>query len=186
MNGNVVPERKTGTGPSKPGGPSPFSSRNAQGRPVLPGTFPDGVGNTILFAEKYGVAFITPEAYANLGSGPDDAATPPTYTPGKAYEGGCYWAYFHSDCRIPFFAHYDLEPKKHPLTDPFAVGGKGTRPGFQVQPNPQGGCNPCLPATGHNAMNAAMADGSVRSLAGGMDRKVWWALVTPAGRDRGE
>jgi hypothetical protein len=35
-------------------------------------------------------------------------------------------------------------------------------------------------------MNAAMADGSVRSLAAGMDRKLWWALVTPAGRDRSE
>ena len=57
---------------------------------------------------------------------------------------------------------------------------------FQVQPNPQGGCNPCLPATGHSAMNAAMADGSVRALTAGMDRKVWWALVTPAGRDRAE
>jgi prepilin-type processing-associated H-X9-DG protein len=46
--------------------------------------------------------------------------------------------------------------------------------------------NPCLPATGHNAMNAAMADGSVRSLAPGMERRIWWALVTPAGRDRTE
>ena len=30
-------------------------------------------------------------------------------------------------------------------------------------------------------MNVCMADGSVRALAGGMDRLAWWALVTPAG-----
>ena len=43
-----------------------------------------------------------------------------------------------------------------------------------------------MPATGHNAINAAMADGTVRALAAGMDRRIRWALVTPAGRDRTE
>ncbi len=33
-------DAKTGTGPSKPGGQSPFSNRNAQGKPILPTTFP--------------------------------------------------------------------------------------------------------------------------------------------------
>ena len=36
-----------------------------------------------------------------------------------------------------------------------------------------------MPATGHNAMNAAMADGTVRPLAAGMDWRIWWAIVTP-------
>ena len=36
----------------------------------------------------------------------------------------------------------------------------------------------------HNAMNVCLADGSVRLLAGSMDRAVWWALVTPAGGER--
>ncbi len=33
-------------------------------------------------------------------------------------------------------------------------------------------------------MNVCMADGSVRALAEGMDGKVWWALVTPAGGEK--
>ena len=111
--GNVYPESTKGSEPSKPGGgQTPFSNKNAQGKPVLPTTFQDG-----------------------------------------------------------------LVPKNNPLTDPSAVGPAVSGQAgisFQVQPNAQGGCNPCLPATGHSAMNAAMADGSVRSLTAGMDRKLWW------------
>ena len=49
-----------------------------------------------------------------------------------------------------------------------------------------GGCNPCMPATGHNAMNAARADGMVCLLSARIDRRIWRELVTPAGRDRTE
>jgi prepilin-type N-terminal cleavage/methylation domain-containing protein len=157
-----------------------FTNKNAQGRPILPTTFKDGAGNTILFAEKYASAWISAE---------NNPPMPPLQKGGKRV-GGCHWAYFQADCHNPFFAYFDTVPKNNPITDPNAVGPKHAadpRDGrFQVQPNPQGGCNPCLPATGHNAMNAAMADGSVRSLTAGIDRQVWWALVTPAGRDRGE
>ena len=173
--GNVWPEKKgSGVGGQGSGKQSPFSNKNAQGRPVLPGTFQDGTGNTILFAEKYASAWLAPVANA-----------PGSPIPRK---GGCHWAYFQADCHNPFFAYFDPIPKDKPFTDPAAVGSgqgaAGSGIGFQVQPNPLGGTNPCLPATGHNAMNAAMADGSVRSLAAGIDRRVWWALLTPAGRDR--
>ena len=47
--------------------------------------------------------------------------------------------------------------------------------------NRRDGCNPCLPATGHAAMNVCMSDASVRAHGGNIDRLVWWALVTPAG-----
>ncbi len=117
---------ENGDRPRKCRGQSPFSNRNAQGKPILPTTFRDGTGNTVLFAEKYASAWL-----AKTGSDP-------------------------------------------------------SKPGGQTPFSREGGCNPCLPATGHNAMNAAMADGSVRALAPGMDRRVWWALVTPAGRDRAE
>jgi hypothetical protein len=130
-----------------------FANANAQGKPRLSVTFPDGASNTILFAEKYAAASI--RAAANNG---------------VAYKGGCHWAYFQADCQNPFIAFYEAP------TDPSAVA-----PGhFQVQPNPAS-CNPCLPATGHTAMNVSMGDGSVRSLRADIEPALWWSLVTPAG-----
>jgi prepilin-type N-terminal cleavage/methylation domain-containing protein len=137
-----------------------FANRNAQGKPRFPASFPDGTSQTILFAEKYASAWISAEA-----------------NNGNEYKGGCYWAYFQSDCNNPLLVYHDPH-KSRTGTDPSAVD---PRSGFQVQPRADGGCNPCLPATGHNAMNACLADGSVRPLSGTMERWVWWALVTPSG-----
>ena len=142
-----------------------FISKNAQGKPQLGATFKDGASQTILFAEKYASAWISAEA-----------------NNGTMYKGGCNWAYFQWDCQNPFFAF--VEPARRNVrrsTDPNGVGPNST---FQVQPNAAGGCNPCLPATGHNAMNVCIADGSVRQLAASMERSVWWALVTPAGGEK--
>jgi hypothetical protein len=140
-----------------------FANDNVQGKPRLTVTFPDGTSNTILFAEKYASAWIS--AAANGGT---------------MYKGGCHWAYFQADCQNALFAYYDPgQNNRISPTDPSAVG-----PGhFQVQPNPTGGCNPCLPATGHRVMNVCMGDASVRGLSGGMNPSAWWALVTPASGD---
>jgi hypothetical protein len=40
---------------------------------------------------------------------------------------------------------------------------------------------PCLPATGHAALNVCMGDGSVRPLRADIAPALWWAQVTPAG-----
>jgi prepilin-type N-terminal cleavage/methylation domain-containing protein len=148
-----------------------FGSKNAEGRPRLAATFQDGTSQTILFAEKYASAWISADA-----------------NHGKEYKGGCHWAYFQADCHNPLFAYYEPWRKNNkiePPTDPNAVGPKNAndpRNGlFQVQPNAAGGCNPCMPATAHSAMNVCMGDASVRILAGNVDRLTWWALVTPAG-----
>jgi len=139
-----------------------FANKNAQGKPRLAVTFHDGASQTILFAEKYASAWNT------------------------EFKGGCHWAYFQADCYNPHFAYY--EPGRinsPPSVDPNAVGPKDAADSrnsrFQVRPNHAGGCNPCLPATGHSAMNVCMGDASVRPLASGMDPQAWWALVTPAG-----
>jgi hypothetical protein len=144
-----------------------FANRNAQGKPRLQSSFPDGTSQTILFAEKYASAWISSAA-----------------NQGKEYKGGCHWAYFQADCHNPFFAYVEPARSYRPSrTDSNAVGPRdGT---FQVQPNAAGECNPCLPATGHTAMNVCMGDASVRSLAASTDRRVWWALVTPAGGEPG-
>jgi hypothetical protein len=118
----------------------------------------------VLFAEKYASAWISADA-----------------NNGDSFRGGCHWAYFQSDCNNPLLAYYDPARKKTgKTTDPAAVG---PRRGFQVRPRADGGCNPCLPATGHDAMNVCMADGSVHALSGSVQPAVWWALVTPAGRE---
>jgi hypothetical protein len=96
------------------------------------------------------------------------------------YQGGCHWGYFQADCRNSLFAYH--EPSRNagmPPTDPNGVGAREVA--FQIRPNAAGGCNPCLPATGHASMNACMADASVRPLSGDVDRLAWWALVTPRG-----
>lgn len=130
-----------------------YANRNAEGKPRLPASFPDGTSQTVLFAEKYASTWIS--AGANGG---------------HAYQGGCYWAYFQSDCNDPLLAYYDPR-KSGTTTDASAVGPFG---GFQVQPNPDGGCNPCLPATAHAAMNVCLADGSVHALSASIGSAVWW------------
>ena len=74
--------------------PKTFASRYAVGKPRIPASFPDGTSHTLLFAEKYAVASISAQANA-----------------GKAYDGGCYWAYFQADCKNPLVAYWDPGPK---------------------------------------------------------------------------
>jgi prepilin-type N-terminal cleavage/methylation domain-containing protein len=132
------------------------------GRARLPNKCRDGTSQTILFAEKYAVV--------NL-----QATIPGT----RDKKGGCHWAYYHASCHNPFFAYYvanEIHPHAIGPTSP--TDSRDSR--FQVQPAPDQ-CNPCLPATGHAAMNVCLADGSVRQLTEDIDRFTWWALVTPAG-----
>ncbi|MBI1832703.1 MAG: DUF1559 domain-containing protein [Planctomycetes bacterium] len=149
-----------------------YLSKNAQGKPTKM-TFRDGASQTVLLAEKYASAWWAPG---------NAAPSPPTPLPRRGEErmvGGCNWAYFQADCNNPFFAY--VEPARRNVKWPLDPGAIGTATTFQVQPTAAGGTNPCLPATGHAAMNVGMADGSVRSLSAGMAPGVWWALVTPAG-----
>ncbi len=147
-----------------------FASAGTQGKAKVPDSFPDGVSQTVLFGEKYAVSKL-PAAFS-----PD----------GNAYAGGCHWDYFQADCNNPLFAYYLPRTKQ---IDANAVGPTSASDPrdsrFQVQPRPDR-CDPCRPSTAHAAMNACMADGSVRQLTGDMSRFVWWALVTPAGRDIAE
>jgi prepilin-type N-terminal cleavage/methylation domain-containing protein len=146
-----------------------YASLAAQGKAKIPNAFPDGLSQTLLFAEKYAVSKL-----------------PASSSGGKSYVGGCHWDYFQADCNNPLFAYYTARPN---ILDPNAVGPKNSadpRDGrFQVQPAADH-CNPCLPSTAHATMNACMADGSVRQLAPGMSALAWWALVTPAGKDSAE
>lgn len=133
-----------------------FVTANAQGKPRLAASFIDGTSNTLLVAEKYSSSWLSSGA-------------------GSTMNGGCHWAYFQANCHNPFLGYFD--PRRP------ALAPRNETDLFQIQPSPSGGCNPCLPATGHAVMNVCMADASVRSLARNMTPDAWWALLTPAGSE---
>jgi prepilin-type processing-associated H-X9-DG protein len=143
-----------------------FQALHPSGRPRLPQSVPDGTSKTILFAEKYAVADWLPD--------PHD--------PRAGLHGGCHWAYWGNAAYVACFALYD--PR---WTDANAVGPVG--PGdprdsrFQVRP-PPGRVHPGVTATGHaGGLNVCLADGSVHLLGKSLAPPLWWALVTPAGRE---
>jgi hypothetical protein len=130
------------------------------GTPSLSTTFTAGLSHTILFAEKYANASI-------------QAKDNPS---GIAFQGGTHWDYFQADCATAFFAYLYEYPGQYG-TDPNSVGLDSR---FQVRP-PEDRCNPCLLSTPHASMNAALADGSVQTLAGDIAPQAWWALCAPNG-----
>lgn len=144
-----------------------FVSVRPQGKATLVENFSDGLDHTLLFAEKYALASIPPSANGVF--------------PG--YSGGCHWAYFQANCNNPLVAYY--QPGYN--IDPNSIGPVApTDPHdshFQVQPAPTH-ANPCLAATAHTTMNAALANGSVRQLSGSIRPAVWWALLTPNAGDQ--
>ena len=123
----------------------------------IPGSFPDGTSNTILFAERYAVCVSHALGLqrANLW----DAWLLPAQL-----NGGIGHDY------LPYFAI--------PTINGSPIGPASL---FQVQPT-QGSCDPSRASSAHTGgMNVALADGSVRFLAQSLSGTTWWAAVTPAG-----
>jgi prepilin-type N-terminal cleavage/methylation domain-containing protein len=95
--------------------------------------------------------------------------------PALEREGGTLWAYS------------DLTGSAMHMHAAFAASWSAATIGpsskFQVQPPPDR-CDPWLASTPHSAMNVALADGSVRSLAASMSETTWWAACTPDSGDK--
>lgn len=144
--------------------------RNAK----IPSSFPDGTSNTIVFAEKYGAC-----------KGLDNA-------------NGEWWmrGVFHGQTGKPSANATDDSFPGDRLSAVFAGGigqdgykwASGLNSKFLVQPknflasfNQGGQCDGRLASTSHAAMNAAMGDGSVRSIAPTISPAGWYALCTPDG-----
>jgi prepilin-type N-terminal cleavage/methylation domain-containing protein len=125
-----------------------------QSYPSLPASFPDGTTNTLLFAEKF--------ARCTLDGTSDYR------------DGGNFWAYAVFDATVqPFHPGFEISWNGYSI---------GPNSKFKVSPAPfLGNCDPTLASTPHSAMQAAMADGSTRSINPSISGAVWWAACTPAG-----
>jgi hypothetical protein len=157
-------------------------------------SFPDGLSNTVLMAEKY--------AQCNNAL---FAAT-------NGFDGGSYWAYSSVGTTGPdpsqiagFAAGFPSAtgclPDNSPVYPGFAITfwdqppsplagpglmisiGPGSKPVYSPIPF-QGAasqCDPRVASTAHIAMQVGMADGSVRGVNSGVSGATWWAAVTPNG-----
>lgn len=135
----------------------------------LSASFPDGMSNTIAFAEHYarcrGVEFDYVMAWDSwpLQRRATFADGPQTYALG--------WP-----------AHGDV----YPVTSGNPPRTTGSLRGltFQVRPDPKTECRPGLAQTPHQSgMLSALFDGSVRTIAPGVAPHIYWGAVT---RDGGE
>jgi prepilin-type N-terminal cleavage/methylation domain-containing protein len=144
-----------------------------QGKARIPADIPDGLSNTILFAEKYARCSNTVMA--------------PAFR-----DGGNAWAY--GAPRVFPWLPPPMPPARTGFGPAFAVrtfaaigapDAIGERSKFQVRPTPlQGNCDPTRASTPHvSGIQVGLADGSVRTLAPSMSGATWWAAVTPSGRE---
>jgi hypothetical protein len=143
------------------------------GKARISATFVDGTSNTIVFAEKYsrcdgtnvpgGTWWMRGVFHPNASGGPSNKV------PDDSYPGDRLSAVFGG-----------------------GIGRRGTpvwftgpASKFLVQPsnfiqNP-GPCDNRLASTPHTTMNAGLADGSVRTISGGISPTTWYQALTPAG-----
>jgi prepilin-type processing-associated H-X9-DG protein len=138
----------------KPGFISPWATNNFYNN--LPSSFPDGLSNTILYAEKY--TFCSNQAGGSTFNGSN--CDNPTC-------GGSNWGDPEMDYFAPVFGWF------YTASQPVFLHM------FQIQPNFNIGCNPMVASSPHTGgINVAMADGSVRLVAQGTSPNTWFLALT--------
>jgi prepilin-type N-terminal cleavage/methylation domain-containing protein len=122
----------------------------------IPGSFPDGMENTVLFTEKYARC---------------------EYPPGSTTGGGNMWAHSGQSwwpvVMAPDFVKYN--PNCY---------GPNAGAMFLMHPSPfvNGACDFTRASTGHTAgIQACMGDGSVHTVSQGVSVTTWWYAFTPGG-----
>jgi type II secretory pathway pseudopilin PulG len=152
-----------------------------QPKRTLIAAFPDGLSNTIWFAEMYARCRGVSRPYNDLFAGHR-----PTFADGGPVSSGLAMAQFPPD-------------QVYPVVSGSPSVARPSRPGvtFQVAPTPAnyhgdlpprqpGDCDATLPQTPHAAgMLVGLGDGSVRTVRPGVAPEVFWAAVTPAGGEVG-
>ncbi|MCX7699342.1 MAG: DUF1559 domain-containing protein [Gemmataceae bacterium] len=119
----------------------------------IPAAIPDGLSNTVFFAELYGTCGNTGQQH---GSG----------------TWGSLWADANSIWRPGFNLGW--------YKSGAGVENYPPSPMFQSQPHPYNSCDPSRPQSGHSGgINVALGDGSVRFLSTMMDPVTWARLADP-------
>jgi prepilin-type N-terminal cleavage/methylation domain-containing protein len=126
--------------------------------PRLPATFTDGTSNTVIVAEHY-------------SHGCD----------GRTYLMHDWQSPHGAGRRATFADRGDIQPATTGFPPVSRCDIAGYHHTFQVRPS-LSECRPDMAQTPHSSgMLAAMADGSVRTLARGMAETTYWAAITPNG-----
>jgi prepilin-type N-terminal cleavage/methylation domain-containing protein len=145
--------------------------------PAMPRTFTDGMSNTIAFAEHYANKCGETE-FSWFSIFPQTVPDPSLniHRASFADNGPLIWL---DNPAIPREEFQDA----YPLTSGNPPTSSSSIPGLTFQVRPTGSeCDPRIAQTPYaSGMLAAMADGSVRTLAPGISQDTYWAAVTPAG-----
>ncbi len=133
--------------------------------------FPDGLSNTIWFAEHYAHRCGDPTAGAVTSFGWSHAWNPETFVNPVLN--------ITEITHRPTFADTgDVTPVTR--GDPPVTAASVTGRTFQARPAVRD-CNPTMPQAPHNSLLVALGDGSVRLVSPGVSEATFWAAVTPAG-----
>jgi hypothetical protein len=135
----------------------------------IPGTFSDGLSNTVLFTEKYARC---------------EAA--PLQSSGKPVGGGTKWAHAATTTTVKEEHQTWWPAVMVPDYAKYSTKAYGPTATFLVQPNPFMGtgviCDFTLASTGHSGtIQVGMGDGSVRGVSPSVSPTTWWFAFTPAG-----
>jgi prepilin-type N-terminal cleavage/methylation domain-containing protein len=137
--------------PNAPDAAGVVDANRVQGASTIPGSFPDGTSQTVLFAERYGNC---------TGTG----ATTSVYT-SLWGDSTNYWR--------PVFCLNNLARTA-------AAAGYPPCALFQVRPNWLTGCDPSRAQTSHpDGIQVALADGSVRAVPAGISAGTWAQVCDP-------
>ncbi len=130
------------------------SAGNDSGANKMPASYPDGISNTVFFAEVYGTCGFDPSG--NLGS---------------SNNYGSLWADSNSIWRGLICGNGSGKT---------ATSGYPACPVFQVQPNWKTACDPSRAQSPHpGGINVLMGDGSVKYVGGGITPAAWAAACDP-------
>jgi prepilin-type N-terminal cleavage/methylation domain-containing protein len=153
---------------------------------LLPQSFPDGTGSTILFVEQYGICAEAPggglvNAWA-CGAPLVEIPAFGAFPSAGGWNGG-FVGHFTPNVPLQVNAQgqvVGLGPSYTASPAPVVT----TRPvPFQSQPT-AAACDRSIPQTPHTGgMATALGDGSVRTVAPGVSQRTFWSAVTPSGGD---